>query len=214
MEDYPFIIEIEGDQYLEPEKYEDRKVELTEIFELYSSPDIEADEVARYVGIDESDVLNAVFYWTEEEGVYEELVKKANLGPESEGLSSEHDVFEEEFSGGESVPEPFDPLQTAVSKFMEFRHKDQTNISEQNIVDFPDESVFGESFNESKISWTRSGDKLEVYAGWDGSSKGDVAVLSYSVDGEMGETLEVDIEDVEDKVLEMYRNAVFTSMQN
>ena len=214
MEDYPFIIEIEGDQYLEPEKYEDRKVELTEIFELYSSPDIEADEVARYVGIDESDVLNAVFYWTEEEGVYEELVKKANLGPESEGLSSEHDVFEEEFSGGESVPEPFDPLQTAVSKFMEFSDRDQTNISEQNIVDFPDESVFGESFNESKISWTRSGDKLEVYAGWDRSSKGDVAVLSYSVDGEMGETLEVDIEDVEDKVLEMYRNAVFTSMQN
>ena len=214
MEDYPFITEIEGDEYLEPENYEDRKVELTEIFELYSSPDIEADDVARYVGIDESDVLNAVFYWTEEEGVYEELVKKANLGPESEVLSSEHDGFEKEFSEGESVPEPFDPLQTAVSKFMEFRDKDQTNISEQNIVDFPDESVFGESFDESKISWTRSGDKLEVYAGWNRSSNDDVAVLSYSVEGDMGETLEVDIEEVEDKVLEMYRNAVFTSIQN
>lgn len=212
MDDYPFITEIEGENYLEPEEYDDRKVEITEIFELYTSPDIESDEVARFIGVDESDVLNAIFYWTEEEGVYEELVDKVNLGPDSEIISSEHDGFEEEFSEGKNVPEPFDPLQTAVSKFMDLRDNNQNNISEQNIIDFPDETVFGESFDESKISWTRKGNELEVYAGWDGSTQDGVAFVSYSVDGEMGETLEVDIENVEDRVLEMYRNAVFASL--
>jgi len=212
MDDYPFITEIEGETYLEPEEYDDRKVEITEIFELYTSPDIESDEVARFIGVDESDVLNAIFYWTEEEGVYEELVDKVNLGPDSEIISSEHDGFEEEFSEGKNVPEPFDPLQTAVSKFMDLRDNNQNNISEQNIIDFPDETVFGESFDEPQISWTRKGNELEVYAGWDGSTQDGVAFVSYSVDGEMGETLEVDIENVEDRVLEMYRNAVFASL--
>lgn len=56
---------------------------------------MQAGDVARILEIDESDVRNAVFYWTEETGVYEELAENANLGPGAEIFADNEEAPDE-----------------------------------------------------------------------------------------------------------------------
>ncbi len=113
MEDYSFISDVDGETFLEPENYDGRFVSLEMVFELYTDPEMEADDVARMVGVDESDIMNAVFYWTEEPGVYEELVENADVGPEAEIFAGEDDLLddesdiEEEFEQDPDRPEDY-----------------------------------------------------------------------------------------------------------
>ena len=100
MDNYSFITEIDGDVYLEPEDYEERFVSLEMVFELYTDPEMGAGDVARMVGIDETDVVNAAFYWTEEPGVYEELAENANLGPETEIFTDNEESLNETLDEG------------------------------------------------------------------------------------------------------------------
>mgnify|MGYP006287197431 CR=1 FL=1 len=95
MDNYPFITEIDGDVYLEPENYDERFLSLEMVFELYADPEMDTGDVARMVGVDESDIVNAVFYWTEEPGVYEDLIEDSNLGPDAEIFANENDLMEE-----------------------------------------------------------------------------------------------------------------------
>lgn len=231
MDDYSFITEIDGEVYLEPENYEERFVSLEMVFELYTDPEMEADDVARMVGIDESDIVNAVFYWSEEPGVYEQLAEEANLGPGSEIYTGSDPV-----DSGQELPEtgklpapkdsveasrnlgrkyvssPVNPLQAAGNAFLHLKERDGTPISEQNIEDIPVKSYLGEDMIEAHLSWRMNDSRLEVYTGWDGDIGPDTGFVSYSVDGEMGEILEVKLDEIEDMVEEMYRNAVFGSL--
>ncbi|MFB6116293.1 MAG: hypothetical protein ABEK10_02165 [Candidatus Nanosalina sp.] len=220
MDDYSFITEIDGEVYLEPENYDERYVNLETVFELYTDPEMEAGDVARMVGVDESDVVNAVFYWTEEPSVYEQLAEGANIGPESDIFSDETDnlpgsasedslsATQEKDLSRQYVSDPLNPLQAAVNGFLELGERSGAGISEQSIDDTPDEPVFGEDVVEAQVGWERNGSELEIHAGWNG----DTGFVSYAVDGEMGQVLEVDRDEMEDMVQEMYRNAVFGSL--
>lgn len=225
MDDYSFITEIDGETYLEPENYEERYIDLEMVFELYTDPEMGAGEVARMVGVDEEDVRNAVFYWTQEPGVYEELAEEANLGPESEIFSDPG--ADAELSEGENLPapaesesdlgrqyvsDPVNPLQAAGNAFLELRERQGTGISEHSIDDMPDDSVLGDELVETHVSWEMNGSELEVYAGWNGDKGLETGFVSYAVDGERGEVLEVERSEMEDMVQEMYRNAVFGSV--
>lgn len=229
MDDYSFITEIDGETFLEPENYEDRFVNLELVFELYADPEMEADDVARMVGVDESDIVNAVFYWSEEPGVYEDLVEKVELGPDSEIYSGSDPEFSEVNSSAANLPAPVDsepgrnlarkyvsdpvnPLQAAGNAFLHLKERSDTPISEASIEDLPQESYLGEDMIEAHLSWRMNSSRLEVYAGWDGDTAPDTGFVSYSVDGEMGEVLEVELGEIDDIVEEMYRAAVFGSL--
>jgi hypothetical protein len=82
MDDYPFIEEIDGDVYVESQD-KGRYVGIEGIFELFVDPEMDADGVANLFGLEEIDVRNAVRYWTEEPGVYEELVESTGVSPGS-----------------------------------------------------------------------------------------------------------------------------------
>jgi len=236
MEEYPFISEIEGDIYLEPRNYDGRRVALTEIFELYTSPDIEADDVARLKGIDESDVMNAVFYWTEEPEVYEELVEEANLESDSEifsenvlegqpssetsALPAKQDDFNrKENLGRKRVSNPVNPLHVASNTFLDLREDQETHINESNIFDDPDESYLGDDIVESHVEWRRNGFRLGLYAGWNLDEGVETGLVSYSVEGEVGEVFIVDrdkkkddeTDPMEKMIRQAYNNAIFES---
>ena len=207
MEDHPFIEERGGDLYVEAEDDPGRFVGLEQIFELYADPDMAAGEVADLFSIQESDVRNAVFYWTEEPGVYEELIESSNLGPDAEIFETESDDIQDQDGalGRSKISDPSNPIHAAGNAFLGLRDNPETGISEEDIKDNPDENYFGEEFMEVHIDWTENDSDLGVYVGWDGSS--DSGVLAQSVDGESGETLYVDNEEMVDWVQQVYNDA-------
>jgi hypothetical protein len=191
MDDYSFISEFNGELYLEPENYNERTIRLGEVFNLYSDPDKESSDVARMLGIDKKDITNAVFYWTEQTDVYMELAANS---PEEVAANQDND--------SESCS-----LQTVSDIFYQLGEREETHISEEDIESDVEESFFSAVVDEVCVEWERDGSDLGLYAG----QRGDDVLISYSVDGDAGEVLQVEEEQIGDLLEEMYTNAVFGS---
>lgn len=195
MDDYPFISEIDGVPYLEPENYDREPISLKEIFELYSKPETDPGEVARMLGVDKSDIGNAVFYWTEETDVYMDLAADSETENTASPDSSSH-------TSSSNSPPP----QASLDVLDELSRRYGTYISREDIIQDKQESVFGTA-DEVYVEWERNGSDLGLYVG----QTDDEVLISYSVDGEMGEVLQVEEDQTEGSIQEMYRNAVFGS---
>ena len=196
MDDYSFISEVDGELYLEPENYNERTVRLEEVFDLYSDPDKESSDVARMLGIDKKDITNAVFYWTEQTDVYMELAADS---PEEVAANQDNDSYN---SHSESSS-----LQTVSDIFYQLGERGGTHISEEDIESDVEESFFSAVVDEVCVEWERDGSDLGLYVG----QRGDDVLISYSVDGDAGEVLQVEEEQIGDLLEEMYTNAVFGS---
>ena len=196
MDDYSFISEVDGELYLEPENYNERTVRLEEVFDLYSDPDKESSDVARMLGIDKKDITNAVFYWTEQTDVYMELAADSQTDAT---MNQENDSYNNHSESSS--------LQTVSDIFYQLGEREETHISEEDIESDVEESFFSAVVDEVCVEWERDGSDLGLYAG----QRGDDVLISYSVDGDAGEVLQVEEEQIGDLLEEMYTNAVFGS---
>ncbi len=198
-DEYDFIVEHGGRPFLEAGDTGEY-VALEAVFREYSDVDNSAEDVAELFQISEKDVINGITYWTNNPDVYAELSGSVNddCGGEDEDLEKKEDIVT--------------PLVAARNGFAEIMTYEDSNISKQNIDDFPNESFFINNVKaETHLYWSRNGSELAVYAGWDVDEGLETGYVSFSVDAEEGPVLQVDSDEMEERVQEMYRNAVFKS---
>lgn len=226
-EDFDFIVEHAGKPFIEAEGDKDY-VPVIQVFDHYEVRNRDAKDVSEILGIDESDVRNGIHYWRSSSEVYEELEDAVEDFSGVDHISGAAELVGEDFSrsydgayrdkksekedGREKNSRLVNPLHGVENGFIELLEDTEIPVSEENIEDLPDDNYLGEEMVEAHLEWERNGSELGVYAGWSNETGMDTGFVSYSVDGEMGEVLQVEKGSMEDMVQEMYRNAVFGSL--
>ncbi len=203
------IVERDGRVFLESEE---KYVPLMQVFENYEVRNLDARDTAELLGLEEREVRQGVHYLHSNSEVYsrlEENVRDFSRTDHGHG-AAERAHSEEPYVESEEKDEFVNPLQAAESGFKEIF--DSTELSESDLEEFPEEKVLNDSASEVHMYWEQGGSELAVYAGFTGDRSLDSGLVSYSVDGEQGPVLEVDREEMDGMVQEMYRNAVFGSI--
>jgi len=176
-----------------------RKIPLIQVFEHYEVRKKDAENVAETLGLTESNVRKGISYWRSRPEVYEDLEdriegysSKDAVKPITDVVSGQDSDFGDAGSNQSS--------EDVVNDFLDGKE----GLSRDNLVSsacYLDGLVSG-------VEWTRDGSELGVYV----SGCGEEFSLTYAVEGESGPILGVDEQVLEDRLDEMYRNAVFESM--
>jgi hypothetical protein len=203
------VVEREGRIFLESgETY----VPLMQVFENYEVRNLDARDTAELLGLEEREVRQGVHYLHSNSEIYssmEENVEDFSRTDHGPG-AAKRAHSEEEYVETDRNDELANPLHGAENGFKEIF--EETELSETDLEEFPDEKVLTDSASEVHLYWEQNGSELGVYAGFTEERTLDSGLVTYSVDGEQGPVLEADTEEMEGVVQEMYRNAVFGSL--
>lgn len=176
-----------------------REIPLIQVFDHYEVRKKDAENVAQTLGLEESDVRKGISYWRSRPQVYDRLEDKIEDYSSRDAIRPTVELVRGKGSDFDRI-DSVDSSENIFEEFLEGRE----GLSQDDIV-FSVPYLEGSG---SGVEWERNGSELGVYAsGYDEGFS-----ITYSVDGEPGPVLEVDEQALEDRLDEMYRNAVFESM--
>jgi hypothetical protein len=208
-EDLDSVVERDGRVFLESGE---KRVPLMQVFESYEVRNLDAEDTAEFLGLEEREVRQGIHYFHSDPDVYSRLESGVeDFSRRDHGSGAAEKAWSEEpYVERQKNDELMNPLHGAENGFIEIFER--TDLSEGDLEDFPDQKILTDSASEEHLYWEREGSELCVYAGFTEEKNLDSGLVSYSVDGEQGPVLEVDTGEMEDMVQEMYRNAVFGSL--
>ena len=204
-EDYEFIEQVDGQPYLEVAD-SDEYVALDAVFDRYTE-DFDIVETARFFSMTHEDVRNGITYWREN--------PEALGNTESDTSQSKYLEKNDDQDLTQDEPKTVEPLGAATNVFL--RLMTDYSLDNSRINNSPRENYFGEiSIDEVHFEWEQDGHEVSVYAGVDRQE--DEGFVSFSVDGDEGETVVVNggdqglvtgsEGDFKDRLTQMYNNAV------
>ncbi|MFB6241300.1 MAG: hypothetical protein ABEJ36_00675 [Candidatus Nanosalina sp.] len=210
-EDLDSIVERDGRVFLESSSG-GKLVPLMQVFESYEVRNLDVRDTAEFLGLEEREVRQGVHYFHSDSDVYSRLEERVEDFSRRDHISgaAEKAWSEEPYVERQKNDELMNSLHGAENGFIEIFER--TDLSEDHLEDFPDEKVLTDSATEVHLYWEQEGFELGIYAGFTEEKNLDSGLISYSVDGEHGPVLEIEIGEMEDKVQEMYRNAMFGAL--
>jgi len=177
---------------------QDNVLPLIQVFEHYEVRNMDAVEVAGILGVNETDVRRGISYWRSDPGVYEDMEESVGGFEPSDHIYGAVETLDGK--------EPENVGLRSETVFAGLFESAEAPVTEMNVVDNPEKEYLPGSADETCLSWKRDGSDLGVHVSYVGSGP---ASVSYSVDGEIGEVLEVNDDVLGEMVGRMYRNAVF-----
>lgn len=205
MEEYKYIDFSEDEPFLTTQEGE--IVWVADIFREYEERFRDAQIIAGEYGLEESQVREAISYWQTDQENYEQLgriveevdrfeMKDASI--QNESSLDDYTDISEEFEDG-----PLIRAENTLSQIVD-RNSD---LSRSNLFLAPDEENYlRDEGAEIHLVWEEKGSDIRLYAG---ASSTDEAYLSFSVDGSEEPALAVELEEIENRIEEVFTSARF-----